>query len=175
MAASYEALAGGWPPPNGANPLVGETVSRAQSPAASYGAPAEDGSPQRRGPIGWGERGTLPTRWSLPVERVQGMATRSGEDQLVGGTRRPAQSMLAAYGARTENGIPQCCRPTSLGYGESRQVDGRCLGCVYGEWRSPNGAGPLARGTGSLAQSVAASYGVPARGWQPPKGRWPMG
>ena len=36
---------------------------------------------------------------------------------------------------------------------------------------TPNGVGPLTRGMGSLAKLVAASYGAPGGGWQPPMAR----
>ena len=59
-----------------------------------------------------GGRGTLPTRWSLPTERLQGMATPNGECPVAGIKRNPTQWVFAAYGARIENGIPQCHGPS---------------------------------------------------------------
>ena len=61
--------------PNSVGPLVGGTARPAQSVVAAYGALVGDGSPQGRGPTGWGDaaygvplgdgspKGRGPTSW----------------------------------------------------------------------------------------------------------------
>ena len=114
--------------PNGAGPLAGGTGSPAQLVVAAYGAPWGDGSPQmaraqwlggrgvmpsrwslpverlRRSqpPMSWahwlGGQGVLPSWWSLPMERLRGMAAPNGAGPLAGGTGSPAKLVVAAPG-----------------------------------------------------------------------------
>ena len=99
---------------NGSGPLATETGSPALSVFAAYGSPTEDGSPQRYGPFGRGGRGFLPSRWSLPMEGLQGITPPNRAGLLARGTESRAESLVATYAPPTgEN--PQRRGPTGLG------------------------------------------------------------
>ena len=91
-----------------------------------------------------GGREVLPSRWSLPMERLRGMAAPNGAGPLAGGG------------------------------GKSCPVGGRCSRSARGEWQPPNGAGPMAGGTGSPAQSVVAAHGALAGDGSPQNGAGPL-
>ena len=125
VAASYEALAGGLPLPNGVGPLVGEDGESCPIANRFLWSTCPGCRPSTTRAHQFGGGGILPTRWSLPVERLRGIATPNGESRSLG-----VQEVLPS----------------------------RCwLPMVRREkMASPKAAGPLAWGTGSPAQSVAA-------------------
>ena len=72
--------------PNGLGPPAGGTGIPAEAAVRAYGGPAEVGSSQRSGPPKSRERGVLPRRRSLAMERLWGRAAPNGPGPLVRGT-----------------------------------------------------------------------------------------
>ena len=133
----------------------------------------------------------LPTRWSVPMEGLQGTPVPNGPGPLGGGTRNRAKTAVGAYGVHAGDGSSQRPGPTNMGDAESFPCGRRCLwrACrgrqfatargnelggrgVLPRWRlvpmeclrvttDPNGPGPSAGGTGSHAHVAVSAYGGP--------------
>ena len=97
-----------------------------------------------------GGRGALPSRRSLHIEHLWGMAAPNGADARAGGTGRRAQAVVAAYGVRAGDGSPQRRGPIGRGDGPSCSCGRLCLWNACGGWQPPTARAHRLRGWGVL-------------------------
>ena len=127
--------------PNRASPLGGGTGRLCYLVVAACGEPAGAWQPPTARAPWLGEQRVVPRRWSLCMERLQGMTARDDGRPLAMETKNPAPWMFATQRASAEIDNPQR--------------------------RRPNGRG----GKGSAARSVVSAYTAPAGDGTPQKRR----